>query len=61
MPLVTIKMIEGRDTELKRNLCRDVTDAIVKAVGCAPTAVHIDIIEYNKDNLAQAGTLFCDR
>ena len=61
MPFVTIRMIEGRGVEKKRGLVKDVTDAVVKNIGCPPTAVHIDIVEYSQENLAQAGTLFKDR
>jgi 4-oxalocrotonate tautomerase len=60
MPLVTIKLIEGRNKEQKRGLVRDVTEAIVKNVNCPPGAVHIDIIEYTQENLGEAGELFCD-
>lgn len=60
MPLVSIKMIAGRTTEQKRGLVKDVTDAIVKNVGCPPQAVSIDITEYSQENLGQGGKLFAD-
>jgi 4-oxalocrotonate tautomerase len=60
MPLVTIKLIEGRSREQKRGLIKDVTDAIAKNIACPPDAVHIDIIEYARENLGEGGTLFCD-
>ena len=60
MPLVTIKLIEGRNVEIKRGLVKDVTDAICKNVGCPPDAVSIDLIEYNNENLAKGGKLFVD-
>ena len=60
MPLVTIKIIEGRTVEQKRGMARDVTAAIVKNIGCPPEAVHIDIIDMKKENLAQGGELFAD-
>ncbi|MCX7911691.1 MAG: 2-hydroxymuconate tautomerase family protein [Dehalococcoidales bacterium] len=61
MPLVTIKIIEGRTIEQKRGMVKDVTEAIVKNIGCPPDAVHIDIVEMKQENLAQGGKLFCDR
>lgn len=61
MPLVTIKLIAGRTTEQKRGLVKDVTDAIARNVGCPQSVVHIDIIEYTGENLAQGGELFSDR
>jgi 4-oxalocrotonate tautomerase len=60
MPLVTIKIIEGRDVEQKRGMVRDVTDAICKNIGCPPDAVSIDIIEFTNENLAKGGKLFTD-
>ena len=61
MPLVTIKFIEGRTIEQKRGMVKDVTDAIARNAGCPPEAVHIDIVEYARENLAQGGELFSDR
>ena len=60
MPLVTIKIIEGRTTEQKRGMAKDVTDAIVKNIGCPATAVQIDIVEIKPENLSQGGKLFSD-
>jgi 4-oxalocrotonate tautomerase len=60
MPLVTIKLIAGRTKEQKRGLAKDITEALVKNAGCQPGAVHIDLIEYSPDNIADAGTLMCD-
>ncbi len=60
MPLVTIKIIQGRTKEQKRGMIKDVTDAIAKNVGCPPTAVSIDIVEMKEDNFAMGGTMWCD-
>jgi 4-oxalocrotonate tautomerase len=60
MPLVTIKIFEGRTTEQKRGMVKDVTAAIVKNIGCKPEAVQIDIVDLKKENLAAGGKLFCD-
>ena len=61
MPNITIKAIEGRTIEQKRGLVRDITDAVVKNFDVKPESVHIDFIEYHKQNLANAGQLFEDR
>jgi 4-oxalocrotonate tautomerase len=61
MPLVTIKIIEGRTTEQKRGMAKDVTEAIAKNIGCPPTAVQIDIVEMKPENIAQGGNLFSDK
>ena len=60
MPLVTIKIIEGRTVEQKRGIAKDVTEAIVKNIGCTPTAVMIDIVDLKKENVSQGGELFAD-
>ena len=60
MPLVTIKIIEGRTVEQKRGMAKDVTEAIVKNVGCPASAVQIDIVELKQENIAQGGKLFSD-
>jgi len=60
MPLVTIKIIEGRTVEQKRAMVKDVTEAIVKNVGCPPAAVQIEMVDLKKENIAQGGELFTD-
>ena len=60
MPLVTIKMFEGRSLEQKRGMVKDITAAIVKNVGCPESAVTIDIIEMKQENVGQGGKLRCD-
>jgi 4-oxalocrotonate tautomerase len=60
MPLVTIKIIEGRTVEQKRGLTKDVTAAIVKNVGCPESAVMIDIVDLKPENVSQGGKLFSD-
>ena len=60
MPLVTIKVFEGRTMAQKRGMVKDITEAIVKNIGCKPEAVPIDIVELKKENLAQGGKLMCD-
>ncbi|HUT67134.1 MAG TPA: 2-hydroxymuconate tautomerase [Dehalococcoidales bacterium] len=60
MPLVTIKIIEGRTVEQKRGIAKDVTEAIVKNIGCPPAAVQINIVDLKPENVAQGGKLFSD-
>ena len=60
MPLVTIKIIEGRTVEQKRGMVKDVTEAIVKNIGCPPSAVHINIMDLKRENFADGGILLCD-
>jgi 4-oxalocrotonate tautomerase len=60
MPLVTIKIIEGRTVEQKRELAKDVTEAIVKNIGCPTDAVHIDFVNLKPEDVSQGGKLFAD-
>jgi 4-oxalocrotonate tautomerase len=60
MPLVTIKVIEGRTIEQKRGLAKDVTEAIAKNIGCPESAVMIDIVDLKPENVSQGGKLFSD-
>lgn len=60
MPLVTIKILEGRTLEQKRAMVRDITDAIAKNIGCPPQAVTIDIVDLKKENISEGGELFYD-
>ena len=61
MPLVTVKALGEKTVEQKRGLAKDITEAVVKNFGVPPEAVTIDIVEYSKENLANAGKLFVDR
>jgi len=60
MPLVTIKILEGRTTEQKRGMVKDVTNSIVKNLSCPPDAVHIDIVEMKTENYAVGGKMWID-
>jgi len=61
MPEVTVKLVEGRTTDQKRGLVKDITEALVKNIGTKAENVTIDIIEYSRENKAKAGKLFLDR
>jgi 4-oxalocrotonate tautomerase len=60
MPTITIKIVEGRTVAQKRGMVKDVTDAIVKNLGCKPSAVRIDIQDVKKENAADGGVLKID-
>ena len=60
MPFVTIKMIEGRTTDQKRKIVKEVTEAIAKNAGCPASAVHVDIVDLKRENISRGGVLSCD-
>ena len=61
MPLVNIKMLEGRTLEQKRELVEKVTQAVVTSTGATPENVSIVIEEMARDNFAQAGVLASEK
>lgn len=61
MPVVTVKMLEGRTDDQKRALVEKVTDAIVETTGAAPEKVSIIIEETSKNHYAVAGKRMSDQ
>ena len=57
MPLVNIKLLEGRTLEQKKELVEKVTQAVVEAAGVSPERVSIVIEDMPKYNFAKAGVL----
>ena len=61
MPLITVKILEGRTVEQKRGLVRDITKAVVDNLKSDPGSVWIDIVDMSKENFSKAGQLAVDR
>jgi 4-oxalocrotonate tautomerase len=61
MPLVVVKMLEGRTVEQKRLLVREITDVVVRVTNAAEDQVDVIIEDYPRENWAKAGTLFADK
>jgi len=61
MPLVNIKMLEGRTIEQKKELVKKVTQAVVESTGATPERVSIIIEEMPKHHFAQAGVLVSEK
>jgi 4-oxalocrotonate tautomerase len=61
MPEVYVYALEGRTVDQKRNLVKDITDAVVRNFKVAPDAVMVQIVESSKDSKAKGGVLFSDR
>ncbi|MCL2351479.1 MAG: 4-oxalocrotonate tautomerase [Firmicutes bacterium] len=60
MPIINLKMYDGRTVEQKREFVRRVTDLSAEVLKCPPEAVTVVIDEYRHENWAQAGTLTSD-
>ncbi len=60
MPEVVVYAIEGRSTDQKRGLVKDITSAVMKNLGVPAEAVIVTIAESSKENKAKGGVLFSD-
>lgn len=60
MPIVTIKMLEGRTDEQKKALVEKVTEAVVETVNAKREAVTIVIEEMSKNHYATGGVRISD-
>lgn len=61
MPLVTMRIMEGRDINKKRNMVKKVTEAICETLDCPEDAVRISIEEMAAENYSIGGTLIADK
>lgn len=55
MPIVTVRMLEGRSDDQKRALVEKVTDAVIETTDAAPERVSVVIEEMKKTNFGIAG------
>lgn len=61
MPIVTVRLMEGRTVEQKRKLVKDITDAVVKHIQVEPARVIVNFFDMPKHNIAKAGKLYIDQ
>lgn len=61
MPVVNIKIIEGRSVEQKRKMAKNVTKAIADSLNIPEAAVWISIDDMKPENFAQGGELRADK
>ena len=61
MPIVRIDIWKGRPREQKDALIRNVTDAVVKSVGCPEQAVEVLLYEIDKSDWATGGICHAER
>jgi len=61
MPEVIVYAVEGRSSETKKALMKDITDAVVKNFEAPPDAVVVQIVEAPKDSKSKAGVPFSER
>jgi 4-oxalocrotonate tautomerase len=61
MPIVRIDLWPSVTREQKKVLIKNVTEAVVDAVGCPVQAVEILLTDVDKENWAQGGVSHAER
>ena len=61
MPHVTVQLLEGRSTEVKRAAAKAITEAVVKTLGAAAESTTVVFQDIPRDSWARGGTLIVDR
>jgi len=61
MPEVVVYAVEGRSVEQKKNLMKDITDAVVKNFAAPADAVIVQIVEASKTDKSKGGVPFSER
>ena len=61
MPVIIVKMLEGRSVEQKRRLVKALTEVVSKYTGASENQVDVIIEDYPRENWAKAGKLFYDQ
>lgn len=55
MPIINVKLLEGRSDEQLKNLVTEVTNAVEKTTGANREAIHVIIEEMQKNHYGVAG------
>jgi len=61
MPFITVKMLEGRTKEQKRELVQAITKSVVDICKAPADGTFVVIEEVSKDHWAKAGALLSER
>jgi 4-oxalocrotonate tautomerase len=61
MPLVEIRLLEGRTDQQKRALLDAVTEAVRDSLGVPLTSIRVWILELSPKEFMVAGELYTDR
>lgn len=60
MPIIDIKLLDGRTLDEKRKLVAAVTEAVTGSLGVKPDSVRITLHEMARENYSIAGVLKSD-
>lgn len=56
MPIINIKILEGRDEETKKRMAKEVTDAVENSIGAPRHTIRVIIQEIPAHHWAIGGT-----
>ena len=60
MPFISVKMLDGRTKEQKRELVKVITNAMVDICGAKPEGVMITIEEVDRDHWSKGGVMISE-
>ena len=61
MPIAAVRALEGRTVEQKRELTKDITDAVAKNFDVEADKALVNFFDMPKQNVAKAGKLNTDQ
>lgn len=61
MPIVNVKLLEGRTDDQLKDLVNEVTDAVEKTTGANKEAIHVVIEEMKKSHYTVGGVRKSDQ
>jgi 4-oxalocrotonate tautomerase len=61
MPVVIVKMLEGRTVEQKRDLAAAITEAVMKHTGAPAEAVDVIMEDHARTDWAKGGKLYSEK
>ena len=61
MPTIYVHAFEGRTLEQKRNMVREVTEAVVRTLSVPADSVTIQIVECSREDMSRGGILYSDQ
>jgi len=61
MPIIQVDMLKGRTVEQKREMVKEVTEAVARTANCPKESVKIIIREMEFENFSESGVLRIDK
>ena len=60
MPIIQVEMLKGRTIDQKREMVKEITEAVSRTANCSKEAVRVVIREMEFQNFGISGVLKCD-